>query len=104
VFELPHVLSLRITDETVMDTRLIQGGSLPKQKMLGKPGRVVEIEGWTTDQDDIDDMEALMDGTVRTFLHPSGDSFAVLVADFNPDARADERNRRIYRLTLKETT
>jgi flavin-binding protein dodecin len=99
----PHVLSIRIRDEAGMDTRLIQGGSLPKQKMLGKPGRVVEIEGWTRDQDDIDDMEALMDGTARTFLHPSGDSFAVLVADFDPESSVDEYDRRIYRLTLKET-
>jgi len=102
-FEPPHVLSIRIRDEADMDTRLIQGGSLPKQKMLGKPGRVVEIEGWTKDQDDIDSMEALADGTVRTFLHPSGDSFAVLVTDFDPESRVDEYDRRIYRLTLKET-
>lgn len=102
-FAPPHVISIRIRDEADMDTRLIQGGSLPKQKMLGKPGRVVEIEGWTKDQDDIDDMEALMDGTARTFLHPSGDSFAVLVTDFDPASSVDEYNRRIYRLTLKET-
>jgi len=102
-FAPPHVLSIRIRDEADMDTRLIQGGSLPKQKMLGKPGRVVEIEGWTKDQDDIDSMEALADGTVRTFLHPSGDSFAVLVTDFDPESRVDEYDRRIYRLTLKET-
>jgi hypothetical protein len=102
-FQPPHVLSIRIRDEADMDTRLIQGGSLPKQKMLGKPGRVVEIEGWTKDQDDIDSMEALADGTVRTFIHPSGDSFAVLVTDFTPESRVDEYNRRTYRLTLKET-
>jgi hypothetical protein len=102
-FAPPHVLSIRIRDEADMDTRLIQGGSLPKQKMLGKPGRVVEIEGWTRDQDDIDDMEVLMDGTARTFLHSSGDSFAVLVTDFDPESRVDEYDRRIYRLTLKET-
>jgi hypothetical protein len=102
-FQPPHVLSIRIRDEADMDTRLIQGGSLPKQKMLGKPGRVVEIEGWTKDQDDIDDMKALADGTRRTFIHPSGDSFAVLVTDFDPESRVDEYDRRIYRLTLKET-
>ena len=102
-FQPPHVLSIRIRDEADMDTRLIQGGSLPKQKMLGKPGRVVEIEGWTKDQDDIDDMTALEDGTARTFIHRSGDSFAVLVTDFDPESRVDEYNRRIYRLTLKET-
>lgn len=101
-FAPPHVLSIRIRDEADMDTRLIQGGSLPKQKMLSKPGRVVEIEGWTRDQDDIEDMEALMDGTARTFLHSSGDSFAVLVTDFDPESSVDEYDRRIYRLTLKE--
>ena len=100
---LPHVLSIRISDPATMSDKKVQGGALPRRKMVGKPGRIVEIEGWTKDQDDIDDMEALVDGTARTFLHPSGDSFAVLVTDFDPESRVDEYDRRIYRLTLKET-
>ena len=102
-FTLPHVLSITINDEADMSTRLVQGGSLPKQRMLGKPGRIVDIVGWTDNQDDIDSMEALTDGTVRTFIHPSGDSFAVLVTDFQPESKADEYGRRSYTLTLKET-
>jgi hypothetical protein len=44
-----------------------------------------------------------VEGNRRTFLHPSGDSFAVLVTDFEPESSVDEYDRRIYRLTLKET-
>lgn len=102
-FELPHVLSITIPDEATMNTRLVQGGSLPLQRMLGKPGRVVTITGWTDLQSDIDSMEALADGTRRTFIHPSGDSFAVLVTDFQPESKVDEYGRRSYSLTLKET-
>ncbi|MGB9022994.1 MAG: hypothetical protein WCC94_06105 [Candidatus Bathyarchaeia archaeon] len=84
-----------------MDKKL-QGGLLPRRKMVGKLGRVVEIVGWSDSQSEIDALEALVDGTARTFYHPSGDSFAVLVTGFNPDQSVDEYDRRAYRLSLVE--
>lgn len=101
-FDLPHVLSIKITDEAAISDKKIQGGSLPRRKMTGKPGRVTEIEGWTDSQSDIDSMEALVDGAAHVFLHPSGDSFAVRVKDFDPDRNVDEYDRRVYRMTLVE--
>jgi len=48
-------------------------------------------------------MDALADGSRRTFIHPSGDSFAVIVTGFDYDRTADQYTRRDYRTTLKET-
>jgi hypothetical protein len=101
-FDLPHVLSIRITDEAAISDEKIQDGTLPRRKMVGKPGRVVEINGWTKSQADIDAMEALVEGIAHVFLHPSGDSFAVRVKDFDPDRNVDRYNRRAYRMTLVE--
>jgi hypothetical protein len=100
--ELPHVLSIRVVDDATIVDKKLQGGSLPKRKMIGKPGRVVKIVGWSDSQSEIDALEALVDGTARTFYHPSGDSFAVLVTGFNPDQSVDEYDRRAYRLSLVE--
>lgn len=100
---LPHVMSIQITDEAQMSDKKIEGGALPKRKIVGKPGRVVEIQGWSDDQSELDTMDALADGTRRTFIHPSGDSFAVLITAFDYDRTADQYTRRDYRLTLKET-
>jgi hypothetical protein len=100
--DLPHVLSIRVVDEAVMSSKPIQGGALPKRKMVGKPGRVVEIEGWSSSQAEIDSLKAFEDGTTRVFLHPSGDSFAVIVTAFNVDRNADQYNRRRWHMTLKE--
>lgn len=75
---------------------------MPRRKLIGKPWRVVEIVGWSNSQSEIDTLEALLDGTARTFYHPSGDSFAVLVTGFNPDQSVDEYDRRAYRLSLVE--
>jgi hypothetical protein len=99
---LPHVQSIIISDVASMSDKKVQGGSLPRRKMVGKEGRKVTIEGWTDEQSDIDILEALMNGATRTFYHPSGDSFAVLVTAFNPNLRVDEFDRRIYSLTLAE--
>lgn len=101
-FDLPHVLSITITDEAAISDKKIQDGSLPRRKMVGKPGRVVEINGWTKSQTDIDSMEPLVDGAAHVFLHPSGDSFAVRVKDFDPDRNIDRYDRRVYRMTLVE--
>jgi len=100
--ELPHVQRIRIIDDAEVSEKKIQGGSLPLRQLTGKPGRVVEIEGWTKSQTDIDNLETLVDGVPRSFIHPSGDSFAVLVTRFNPDRRADAYGRATYRLTLVE--
>jgi hypothetical protein len=100
--ELPHVLSIRVTDDAAIVDKKLQGGLLPRRKMIGKSGRVVEIVGWSDSQSEIDALEALVDGTARTFYHPSGDSFAVLVTGFNPDQSVDEYDRRAYRLSLVE--
>jgi len=100
--ELPHVLSIRISDPASISDRPL-GGTLPLRRVVDKPGRIVEIMGWTRNQDDIDAMEALADGTVRTFIHPSGDSFAVLISDFDPARSVDKHDRRLYRLQLQET-
>jgi hypothetical protein len=101
-FDLPHVLAIRITDEAAISDKKIQDGSLPRRKMVGKPGRVVEINGWTDSQADIDAMEVLVEGIAHVFLHPSGDSFAVRVKDFDPDRNVDRYDRRLYRMTLVE--
>jgi hypothetical protein len=99
---LPHVLSIRISDPAVMSNMKVQGGSLPRRKMVGKPGRTVEIEGWSDDQSEIDALDALRDGVRRTFYHPSGDSFGVLVTGFEPSRTVDQYNRRLYRLAVAE--
>ena len=91
-----------MTDDGTINEKIIQGGALPVRELIGRRGRVVEIEGWTTSQTDIDSIEALVDGRLHTFIHPSGDSFAVLVTRFEPDRQADEYGERAYRLTLLE--
>lgn len=98
---LPHVQSIIIPDVATMSDKKVQG-SLPRRTMVGKQGRTVTIQGWTDQQSEINALEALMDGVTRTFYHPSGDSFAVLVTAFNPNLRVDEYDHRIYSLTLAE--
>ena len=99
---LPHVLSIRISDPAAMSDKKVQGGSLPRRTMMGKPGRIVEVEGWSDSQAEIDALEALCDGVRRTFYHPNGDSFGVLVTGFQPSRTVDQHNRRTYRLALAE--
>ena len=99
---LPHVLSMRISDPATMSDKKVQGGALPRRTMVGKSGRTVEIDGWSDSQTDIDALEALRDGVRRTFYHPSGDSFGVLVTGFEPSRTVDQYNRRTYRLALAE--
>jgi hypothetical protein len=101
-FTLPHVLTLSITYEVVMVKKPIQNGSLPRCKMVGKEGRTVQITGWTKYQADIATMEALKDGTTRTFYHPSGDSFSVLISNFQASKNVDRQNRRTYQLKIVE--
>jgi hypothetical protein len=85
-----------------MSDKKVQGGSLPRRRMVGKPGRVVEITGWSDSQTEIDALDALRDGVRRTFYHPSGDSFGVLITGFEPSRTVNEYNRRSYRLGLVE--
>ena len=99
---LPHVLSIRISDPATMSDKKVQGGSLPRRRMVGKPGRTVEVEGWSDDQSEIDALDALRDGLHHTFYPQSGDSFGVLVTGFEPDTKVDEYKRRTYRLSLAE--
>jgi len=99
---LPHVLSIRISDPATMSDKKVQGGSLPRRKMVGKSGRTVEVDGWSDSQTEIDALDALRDGLRRTFYHPSGDSFGVLVTGFAPNETVDEYDRRTYRLSLAE--
>jgi hypothetical protein len=99
---LPHVLSIRISDPATMSDKKVQGGALPRRKMVGKPGRTVEVEGWSDSQTEIDAFDALRDGLRHAFYHPSGDSFGVLVTGFEPSRSVDEYNRRAYRLSLVE--
>jgi hypothetical protein len=99
---LPHVLSIRISDPATMSDKKVQGGALPRRTMVGKPGRTVEVEGWSDSQAEIDALDALRDGVRRTFYHPSGDSFGVLVTGFAPSATADKYNRRTYQLSFEE--
>jgi hypothetical protein len=102
-FTLPHVLTIHIVDEVVMADKKTHPPALPKRKMIGKPGRMVEIQGWTDSQAEIDDMETLFDGSKRLFVHPSGDSFMVILTDFDPGSPTDAYHHRIWRMTLKET-
>jgi hypothetical protein len=99
---LPHVLSIKISDPATMSDKKVQGGSLPRRKMVGKPGRAVEIDGWSKSQTEIDALDALRDGEHHTFYPQSGDSFGVLVTGFEPSATVDEYDRRTYRLSLAE--
>jgi hypothetical protein len=99
---LPHVLSIKISDPATMSDKKVQGGSLPRRKMVGKSGRTVEVGGWSDSQIEIDAVDALRDGLHHTFYPPTGDSFSVLVTGFEPNASADEYNRRTYRLSLAE--
>ena len=99
---LPHVLSIRISDPATMSDKKVQGGSLPRRKMVAKAGRTVEIGGWSDSQTEIDAVDALRDGLHHTFYPQTGDSFSVLVTGFEPNASADEYDRRTYRLSLAE--
>jgi hypothetical protein len=99
---LPHVLSIRISDPATMSDKKVQGGSLPRRTMMGKPGRTVDVEGWSDSQTEIDAFDALRDGLRHAFYHPSGDSFGVLVTGFEPSQTVDEYDRRSYRLSLAE--
>jgi hypothetical protein len=99
---LPHVLSIKISDPVTMSDKKVQGGSLPRRTMVGKPGRTVEVDGWSDSQAEIDALDALRDGVRRTFYHPNGDSFGVLVTDFQPSRTADQYDGRTYRLALAE--
>jgi hypothetical protein len=99
---LPHVLSIRISDPATMSDKKVQGGSLPRRTMMGKPGRIVDVEGWSDSRAEIDALKALCDGVRRTFYHPNGDSFGVLVTGFQPSRTVDQHNRRTYRLALAE--
>jgi len=101
-FELPHVLVIQIVDEAVMSDKKLHPPALPKRQIIGKPGRTVEIQGWTKTQSDIDAMRALMDGSSHIFIHPSGDTIKVLVKDFLPDQAADRYDRRGYQIMLME--
>lgn len=100
--ELPHVQSIKTTDPAATSDRKIEGGSPPFRKMVGKLGRVVELEGWTKVQADLDSMSALKDGAAKTFLHPSGNSFAVLVSASNVDDSVDAYGRRVWTMSLVE--
>ena len=102
VLALPHVLSIKISDPATMSDKKVQGGVLPRRKMVGKPGRTVDVQGWSDSQTEIDAFDALRDGLRHTFYHPSGDSFGVLVTEFEPSRSVDEYNRRAYRLSLVE--
>lgn len=70
--------------------------------MVSKLGRTVDVQGWSDSQTEIDALDGLRDGVRRTFYHPSGDSFSVLVTGFEPSRSVDECNRRTYRLSLAE--
>jgi hypothetical protein len=102
-FTLPHVLTIRGVDEAAIADKKLHPPTLPRRKMVGKPGRTVEIQGWTDSQAEIDDMENLFDGSKRLFVHPSGDSFMVILTDFDPGSPTDAYHHRIWRMTLKET-
>jgi hypothetical protein len=102
-FTLPHVLSIHIVDEAVIVDKKLHPPALPKRKLVGKPGRVLEIEGWTRSQTDIDAMDAFADGQPHIFIHPSGDTIQVLVRDFNADEAAERYTKRNYRMTLVES-
>jgi hypothetical protein len=99
---LPHVLSIRISDPATMSDKKVQGGSLPRRTMVGKPGRTVQITGWSDNQAELDSLDVLRDGVRRTFYPQSGDSFGVLVTGFAPSATVDKYNRRTYLLSLAE--
>jgi hypothetical protein len=101
-FALPYVLTIHIVDEAVMTDKKIHPPALPKRRIIGKPGRTVEIQGWTKTQSDIEAMRAFMDGVSHLFIHPSGDMVKVLVKDFLPDQAADRYNRRGYQIMLME--
>jgi len=101
-FTLPHVLIIRIVDEAVMSDKKLHPPAVPKRRIIGKPGRTVEIQGWTKTQSDINAMRALMDGSSHIFIHPSGDTIKVLVKDFLPDQAADRYDRRGYQIMLME--
>jgi hypothetical protein len=102
-FSLPHVLSIGAIDEAVIGSKIVQTGVLPSRRLVGGLGRTLEIHGWTDTQADLDSMDAMVDGVRRTFYHPSGESYAILVAGLNYDRNASEYARRAYTLTLKET-
>jgi hypothetical protein len=100
-YALPNVQSIRILDTPAMTDKKIMR-SLPKRSLFAKHGRVVDLQGWTDSQIEVDALEALADGVRRMFLHPSGDSFAVRVKTVAPKTPVEKVGRRIYRLLLNE--
>jgi hypothetical protein len=99
---LPHVLRIQHRDDAEVDEKQIQGGTLPLRRIMGKHGRIVEVDGWSKVLEELTALEALQGSTRRTFLHPSGESFAVLVSRVYVERSADKYSRRRYRMTLLE--
>jgi len=100
-YEPPNVLRISIRDQVALQDKAVMS-SLPRRSLLGRRGRIVQVDGWTDQNADIAIMRALQDGVTRTFIHPDGDSFAVRVSKFDPSRTVDEYDRRLYRLTFAE--
>ena len=81
--DIPNVTKLRIRDATKVNVKKVQAG-LPKTRLLGSVGRIVEIEGMVRQQADVDILHSFLDGQVRAFTHATGDSFAALAVNCNP--------------------
>jgi len=101
-FVLPHVLKLAVHDEAEIRAKL-RPDILPLVKMVGKRGRVAEIEGWTREQSDIDALTAFLEGGKHVLILPTGDSFNVLIVNCNVSRHVDLFERRPYHLILMES-
>lgn len=98
-YPLPNVQSIKIVDNPRMSDKKVMR-SLPRRTLIAKMGRVARLAGWT--ESEIAALRALANGEKRTFLHPSGDSFAVVVKMIAPDIAAMNVGRIIYELELRE--
>jgi hypothetical protein len=63
---------------------------------------VGNLTGWTDSQSEIAALRALANGEKRTFLHPSGESFAVVVKMIAPDIATVNLGRITYELEIRE--
>jgi hypothetical protein len=80
---LGHVLSIKVSEPTVMATKPVSQG-LPTRIYGGKQGRIVDIAGWVDNIVDLNTLTSLADGNVHTLQIPTGKLISVNVVQVQP--------------------
>jgi hypothetical protein len=99
---LPHVQEITVRERTAVGSKPLPGGGLPFREQTGKYGREVTISGWTDSLTLLGDIEALADGTERTLVIPTAQTFKVHVTQVLPNRKAEDYDRYTYELEARE--